>query len=405
MDVARPFNDEPITLKARLVFPVSGPPIENGCVEVSNGIISAVHHAPPKNAQDLGNVALLPRLVNAHTHLEFSLLSEALGPAIPFTEWIRSVMGYRGSRHEPLSQALVSGMTQTEQAGTGAVGEIATYDVAQFPNTASESEIISFRELIGFGHDRITEALDTANRHIADCRRIGIQPGLSPHAPYSVHPQLLRQTVDLAIQEHVPIAMHLAETEAEIEFIACGSGQFVTFLEELGIWKTGRVEHLTSVLDYLNELARAPHSLAVHCNYLTEQEVQFLADNQHVHVVYCPRTHAYFKQPPHAWQELVARGVSLAIGTDGRCSNPDLDMWREARFLWQLRKTLAPSRIVELVTLCGARALGVEESLGSIDVGKSAKFAVVDLSGVTHNGSSDPYDCLFSSASCSPLIS
>lgn len=398
-------HEEPIALKARWVFPVNGPPIENGYVEVSNGIVSAVHGTATMGVRDLGNVALLPKLINAHAHLEFSLLKKPLSPALPFTDWIRSVMSYRGSRDELLTDALNMGIRQAEQTGTAAVGEIATYDITQAPCAEHGVEVISFRELIGFGDDRISSAMDSAIRHVAACRHIGLAPGLNPHAPYSIHPQLLRHTVDLAIAEDVPIAMHLAETESEVEFIQQGTGEFVTFLETLGIWQTGRVEHLTSVLDYLRELARTPRSLAVHCNYVTEDEKRFLADNKHVHVVYCPRTHHYFQHPAHAWQEFVSLGASVAIGTDGRCSNPDLDMWQEAQLLWRLRQSsMPPSKILELVTLAGARALGVEKRFGSIEVGKLAMFAVADLSAVKPNGGSDPYDCLFSAASCFPLV-
>src|SRR5437868_1350829 len=96
----------PVTsLRARLVFPVDAPPIWNGFVEIVDGQISAVSTLPMAGAIDLGNVGLLPALVNAHTHLEFSGLAEPLGPAVPFTEWLKRVIGLR--RESPAQSAEV----------------------------------------------------------------------------------------------------------------------------------------------------------------------------------------------------------------------------------------------------------------------------------------------------------
>lgn len=380
------------TWKARWVFPVSSPPIEHGCVEVEAGRILAVHSRGTTNrCTDLGNVALIPGLVNAHAHLEFSDLTEPLVPASPFTAWIQSVMGYRAERPSMPAAAIVKGATECLESGTTCVGEISTA-APNFATRTAGPRMISFRELIGFSPDRMRSEVDTAIQHLdqtANCSHLAY--GLSPHAPYSVHPELLRQAADLASDRNAPLAMHVAETLAEIEYLARDSGEFVDFLRAIGLWQTGFVEHHESILPYLVELARVRHSLAVHCNYLELTEINFLADNPQVAVVFCPRTHSYFGHMRHPWRELVQRGASVAIGTDGRCSNPNLNLWQEAQWLHATRESVPAEKVLELVTLAGAKALGLSDEIGTLQPGKAADMAVVALA----SSSTDPFEALF----------
>ncbi|MDA1017418.1 MAG: amidohydrolase family protein [Planctomycetota bacterium] len=385
-------SDRRHTWKARWVFPVSSPPVENGCVEVEAGRISTVHNrAASSDCTDLGNVALIPGLVNAHTHLEFSALETPLEPAGQFSEWIGSVMRWRTDRG-PASATILAGAAECLRTGTTTVGEISTDD----STLPFNPRIVSFRELIGFSPERIEAQLEIARQHLDQSANGNtLKCGLSPHAPYSVHPDLLRRSVDLAVERDVPLAMHLAETPAEIEYVQRGTGEFVEFLKRVGLWQTGDVERHDSILFYLRELARVRRSLAVHCNSLSTAEIQFLGKNPHVAVVYCPRTHKYFGHTRHPWRELIQQHASVAIGTDGRCSNPDLNMWREAQLLYSNRETISPAKVLELVTLAGSKALGLEDETGTLQPGRAADLAVVELS----SKSADPFEALFGGGS------
>src|SRR5262249_14735730 len=154
-----------------------------------------------------------------------------------------------------------------------------------------------FLEVLGLAPERMTSQLERARDHLAKPGRV--VRGLSPHAPYSVHPDLVRSLVDLAVAARAPVAMHLAETKAELELLEAATGEFVPFLEALGVWKDDALPRGTRPLDYLRELARAENALAIHGNYFTADEFEFLAAHPNISIVYCPRTHAFFRHDPH----------------------------------------------------------------------------------------------------------
>lgn len=376
-------------LRARLVVPITAPPIRNGCVEVRGDRIVAVHSRPPPGAVDLGDVALLPGLINAHTHLEFSDLERPLGPPGPFTAWLIAVIENRRGKLAGLDPAEAArrkaevvrhGLRECAQSGTAVIGEITTSGWASLPNDADGPEIVAFHEVLG-GIARAEQVLGDAARQVTQWkRRERIHPGFSPHAPYSIHPAIFRQIVRMAFSSKIPLAMHLAETRAERQLLTDGTGEFVNFLTSLGVWDPQALSPNTSLIGYLDQLALAPRGLVVHGNYLTDDEIECLQKHGHLSVVYCPRTHAYFQHTPHPWRQMLAKGIRVVLGTDSRASNPDLSVWREARFLSQRCPDISPETLLRMLTIDGATALGVEQDFGSIEPGKRARFAMVPLS-------------------------
>jgi cytosine/adenosine deaminase-related metal-dependent hydrolase len=390
------------TLRARWVFPVEGVPIEHGVVEVTAGRITAVGAGTGAVTHELGNVAILPGLVNAHTHLELSDIDAPLSPSGPFTAWLRAVIGHRRQRpaaEETAGRILRAGARECLLSGTTLVGDIVSSDWSEETTAAPWPRPVAFLELLGLAPDRIEPQLARARRHLRPGPE-GAAAGrsvraLSPHAPYSVHPRLLAGLIDLASEFGVPLAMHLAETAAERELVEQGTGEFVEFLTSLGVWQPGVIPRGLRILDYLQELAVLSRVLVVHGNDLTVEELDFLATWQGASVVYCPRTHAWFGHQRHPWLELLARGVNVAIGTDSRASNPDLSLWNELLFLRRRHPQVAPARLLELGTLRGARALGQEVETGSLAAGKRADLAIIEL---PRGDSSDPYSLLFDRA-------
>jgi cytosine/adenosine deaminase-related metal-dependent hydrolase len=212
-----------------------------------------------------------------------------------------------------------------------------------------------------------------------------------------VHPDLFRGLVDLAVATRAPLAMHLAETREELQLLADGTGDFVPFLEELGVWRPQAIPRGSRPLDYLREMARVDSALAIHGNYLAADEIDFLAAHPNVSVVYCPRTHAFFGHAPHPWRLLLSRGVNVALGTDSSASNPDLSLWNELLFLRRLAPDNDPALLLKLGTWNGAIALGIGHETGTLDVGKSADLTFVDLA---EGDPADPYDLLFRPGNC-----
>ena len=377
-----------LALRSRLVYSAVGPPLENGVVEIVDGQISAIHDQIDRQVLDLGNVALIPGLVNAHTHLELSDVASPIQPARPFTQWLRGVIEHhrqRGTGPQAGQLALLAGTAESLRYGCTTLGDIAggtpTPDEL---TTCVPPRIVSFLEILGLNPERRAPQMERARHHLAtvphECR------GLSPHAPYSVHLDLLSDIVALACDEQVPVAMHIAETLAERELLATGTGEFVDFLRGLGVWRSDAIPIGSKPLDSLRELSKAPRSLVIHGNYLDDEEIEFLATQPQMTVVYCPRTHAFFGHTRHPWRRLLSQGVRVAVGTDSRASNPDLSVFEELRFLKQLAPDLDDNTILQLGTIHGAEALGLDHFVGSLAVGRTSDLAIVSLSEARTSG-------------------
>ncbi|MFH1303557.1 MAG: amidohydrolase family protein [Planctomycetota bacterium] len=372
-------------LKARWVFPVEGPPLERAIVEVEGSRIAAVYAGDHPRAMDLGNTALIPGLVNAHTHLEFSHLRHPLAPAAPFTDWIRSIMQSRFESSVSVEQRILEGIKESLEAGTTCLGEIATSDesLQLLQQAKSAPHAVVFRECLGFSAGRIAEqeriAADFLEHLPVQEDLFRIHPGLSPHAPYSVHPDLYLKLIQLARDQGAPVAVHLAETRAELELLEHKQGPFAELLTELGLWDPQILSDGVRMYDYLAPLSELTSALAIHGNYFGETEIEFLQQSPQISVVYCPRTHHYFGHPPHPWLEMIRHGINIAIGTDSRASNPDLNLWNELLFLREKFPAVSTELILECGTLAGARALEMSEELGSLAVGKRADMALIQL--------------------------
>ena len=387
-----------VRLKARFVFTAEGPPLRDAVVALADSRIGAIESPSTTGpAIDLGNVAILPGLVNAHTHLEFSDLTTPLGsPGMPFADWIRRVVAYRRDRTEDERQAAsIAGLRQTIGFGTTSLGEIATagWPVEAFLADADRMPSATvFLEAIGLRSERFESAMGAAREHVALTAKQGIRIGIGPHAPYSVHPQLIRRLVALSSVAGVPLAMHLAESPEELELLATGGGPLRDLLVELDAWDLNAIRRDSRPLDYLRILATAHQSLVIHGNYLSDEEIAFVSRHAaRMAIVYCPRTHAYFGHAPYPLAKLVQSGALVALGTDSRASNPDLNLLADVREVFA-RGIVDPQRIVEMATINGAKALGCDHETGSIALGKCADLAIIRLAEIPID---DPYELLF----------
>jgi cytosine/adenosine deaminase-related metal-dependent hydrolase len=391
-----------VRLRARYLFTAEGPPLRDAVVVLAGSRTVAIESARTgQPAIDLGNVAILPGFVNAHTHLEFSDLTAPLGsPGIPFADWIRLVVAYRRSRTEAKRQsASLAGLRENSRFGTTSVGEIATVGwpiEAFFPNSDNVPEATVFLEALGLRPERIESAMTAAREHLALAAKHSVRIGISPHAPYSVHPDLVRQLAGLSSVAGVPLAMHLAESSEEMELLQTGEGSLRDLLVEFDAWDPNAIRRQSRPLDYLRILASAHRSLVIHGNYLADDEIAFVsAQSERMALIYCPRTHAYFGRAPYPLAKLLQSGALVALGTDSRASNPDLNLLEEMRTV-RACDAVDPQRIVEMATINGAKALGRESEVGSIAPGKRADLAVVRLADVPTD---DPYELLFDTGS------
>lgn len=398
-------------LRARWVFPVAGPPIENGVVSIRGELIESVEAAGGNSAEaiDLGDVAILPGLVNAHTHLEFSSLTEPLGePGMPFADWIRLVVAYRRSRTEAQrNQAIIAGFAECSRTGSTTIGEIATStSIWPWPiemlGPQQSTNLTIFLELLGLRADPIDGSLQSAVAELGRRPALNVRPalsvrlGLSPHAPYTVHLELLRRAATLSRSQHFPLAMHIAESREELELLSTGAGSLREMLKEFGAWSEDAFPGGRRPLNYLRLLADSNRALIIHGNYLDAEEIDFVAFRRdRMSIVYCPRTHERFGHSPYPLAQMLEAGALVALGTDSRASNPDLDLLAEMRHV-AARHPISPATILEMGTINGAKALGVVEELGSLEAGKFADLVILQLANAAP---SDPFEAIFDPAS------
>jgi len=386
--------------RARWVFPIDREPIEDGVVTVgSDGLIVDVGSQPTEGAKtvDLGNVALLPGLINAHTHLEFSLFGRPFGePGTSFSEWLRRVVAWRRDQPAVLGQeelALIQGLQEVRATGTAAIGEIATPIFADhWLNEPNDQAGVVFFELLSLNPARVGPLLHQAEEYLLPGVQGNQQRGLSPHAPYTVHPDLLAGAVKLSTERKCSLTMHLAESREELELLDAQTGPLVELLKSLSAWYPESLSKGRRPLDYLHVLAQSHSALIAHGNYLQPDEIAFAAEHRdRLTIVYCPRTQSYFDHDPYPLAAMLAAGARVAVGTDSRASNPDLSVWKELQHVRANHSAVAPDQILRMGTIHGAEGLGLQESLGTISPGKRAVFTTIQLA----NEQTDAYDLLF----------
>lgn len=398
-------NENETTLRARWLIPVAGPPIENGSLRIRGERILRVGRASTSDTHviDLGDVAVMPALVNAHTHLEFSDLTTPIGqPGTELAVWISQVVRHRGDTDDAAT-TISKGIDECFQNGTGLVGEIATTPWAGMSGVPARSfnpiEVIAMAETLGLSQERADAKWNLAKEHLAALEDRG---GVSPHAPYSTPPELIQKCVELSRQHNALLAMHVAESPAERELLQSGCGPFADSLRSMGMsmegifpWDVSKSDSSNSdlssncnlIVRLIQWLARCPAALLVHGNDLQTVEIEELQRHRHLSVVFCPRTHHFFRHRPHPVAELLDAGINVALGTDSRASNPDLSLWREARFLMNHRQDLSPEQILFMATQGGAIAMQRQDDYGSLDAGRLARLASVpcdaaDMEGV-----------------------
>ncbi|GHT46687.1 hypothetical protein FACS189454_08200 [Planctomycetales bacterium] len=276
-------------------------------------------------------------VVNAHAHLELSSLSKPLDvPSRKMSDWVGALLKFRHSdSYQP--EAAIRAALQSLR-GTIAVADIVPPRLHDISFSTADCFHFSFIELIAWREDQINQ-LQPA---IRDARF------LSPHAPQTVCPALLEQVV----QAGVPVAMHLAETKDELALLRHHRGGLLEMMRRADSdYSPKKVLLGKRPLDYLQLLSQAPKALVIHGNYLDDEELRFLAAHREtMAVVYCPRSHAYFRHKPYPLQKMLDLGVRVLLGTDSLASSPDLNVVNEMRFAQQQHPNVPLETIIRLGT-------------------------------------------------------
>jgi cytosine/adenosine deaminase-related metal-dependent hydrolase len=367
-------------LRARTLLPVSQPPIENGAVAVFGNRIRAVGSWPDlrthanEKVLDLGEVILLPGLINAHCHLDYTDMAGMLPPPKTFTDWIPLILSAKsGWGYSDYLRSWLNGARMLERSGTTTVADIeAVPELLPDAWDATPLRVFSFLEMTGIRARRDpAEALLAAVEKMDSLSHPRCSASLSPHAPYSTVPALLELSAGVARERGQRLCVHVAESTEEFEMFMRARGQMFDWLRrnerDLSDCGLGSpVQHLA------RHQTLGENLLAIHVNCLARGDAALLGRHG-VHVVHCPRSHDYFRHPPFLRQRLANAGVNLCLGTDSlatvrktRKQNPELSMFEEMRELAANDPKLPPSEILRMATVNGARALGRVGQIGEL---------------------------------------
>src|SRR5215204_5627124 len=386
-------------LRARLVVPMAGPPIEDGAIAISGERIDWIgpwRDAPPHisgNVSDLGEVVLLPGLINAHCHLDYTGMAGKIAPPRSFADWIKAIVALKAQwSYTEFADSWLRGADMLLRSGTTTVADVeAVPELLPDMWQSTPLRMVSFRELINLKSPATAEelvrktveewaALPATRKGAADCR-----VGLSPHAPYTTTAELLSVAAHEARRRKWLLTTHVAESEQESDMFMYRHGPLYDWLKsqrDMSDCGHGSPIHHLERADYLGD-----NLLAVHVNYLWRDDAATLA-KYGVSVVHCPRSHEYFHHLLFPHRELTNAGVNVCLGTDSLASSakmrgkmPELNMFAEMRGLQSKEPELAPRTILEMATVNAARALKREGDIGALREGLLADVIALPISG------------------------
>ncbi|HKX62766.1 MAG TPA: amidohydrolase family protein [Verrucomicrobiae bacterium] len=383
-----------LCLRARTVLPLIEPPIEDGGVCVNGDRISwcgswkARPAVPDERIIDLGERILLPGLINAHCHLDYTSLAGLLPAPRSFTDWIKGLVALKASCNTlEFAGSWQRGAGMLLRTGTTTVADVeAMPELLPAIWNSTPLRVISFRELIHLKHG--PPARELVARAAAELDALPANPGrvaLSPHATYSTTSDLLEAAAAQAQQRRWRLMTHVSESAEEFEMFMYRQGPMFDWLKsqrEMSDCGLGSpIQHLDRI-GYLGE-----NLTAVHVNHLWRHDAGLLGRNK-VSVVHCPRSHAYFQHLKFPREELERAGVNICLGTDSLASmrrtgteEIGLDMFAEMRALLETSPRLAPESIVRMATLNASRALGRADELGWLGPGALADLIAVPFAG------------------------
>lgn len=390
-----------LLLRARTVLPISRPPIDDGAVLVEGNVIRAVgpwNDLWSENHQqiDLGECVLMPGLINAHCHLDYTGMAGRISPTRDFAQWVKAIMALKGSWTDADYEASwLLGAQQLLESGCTSVGDIEVVP-ALLPRVwnATPLRVTSFLEMTGVHSQRPPAELLAEKVSLIESLPSGhSRAALSPHAPYSTVPELLKLAGDVSRQRGWPVTTHVAESHPEFEMFMYRRGPMFDWLKSQRDMADCGIGSPVQALDRAGLLGR--NFLAVHVNYLWDRDALLLAAS-YSSVVHCPLSHRYFGHRCFPHHELATFGANLCLGTDSAASLPftagrvpGLSLFDEMQEFTQQHPGVSPETIVHMATVNGARALGNEGGLGELTEG-----ALADLITLPIKVRSDAYEAV-----------
>ena len=399
------------------ILPICSEPIGNGAVAIDGSEIADVgpitdilSKFPDAEIEVFGEAAILPGFVNCHSHLEITSMRGALDDVEhDFRAWLLKLTELRKNLSESdIRAAAVAGAIEGARAGVTCFGDIGRYGVAGF----EALDAVGLRGILyqetEFSPDNRTAdddflALAAKYEGLRERETDLVKVGISPHSPYTVGSRLFELIAQYSILNKVPLTIHAAESADEAELLARGTGFFRGFYDRFELeWES---PHCTSIeyLERLGVLSARP--LLAHCVTVSDSDIKRLASNG-TKIAHCPKSNAKFGHGYAPFEKLLDSGIAVGLGSDSVASNNLCDLIEEARFATLVARNrpgsarfISPKDALETATSGGAKALGLDHLIGTLEPGKQADIVVISLDHPSLKPLSDIHAAIVFSAS------
>lgn len=404
-------------LTARYVLPIAAPHIEHGAVLVRDDRIveigdfehlQALH--PDEPVKDFGLAALMPGFIDLHTHLEYAAL-RGLVDDLPYSRWkLQLLQKERLFSPEDWEDSALLGALEAVQSGITTIADVTETGASGRAANVVGLRGIIYREIATMEKREVENEMQAALADLGtwqaamDADRIRV--GLAPHAPYSCHPELFKRVAEHA-QDGTPVALHLAGSREEYQFVKYGSSMLATdvrdsFDADAPLWLPTGVSPVRYVLQW--GILSVPNILAVHCTQVDDLDVEILAKHD-VAIAHCPRCNAKLGMGIAPLEKFTRAGIRVGLGTDSPAASNSMDEFEEMRIGLLVQRAVQGSehfiparQFVKMATLDAARALRLNASIGSLEPGKQADIIAVDLSESHQIPTHYPYGALVHTA-------
>jgi cytosine/adenosine deaminase-related metal-dependent hydrolase len=405
---------------AQWVFPISSPTIADGAIVVEGqrivsvaGRVGLAREFPHATVRDFGASAIIPGLINSHSHLELTAMRGFLeNEETDFFAWLKKLTTARLEQltADDLRVSAAWGACEAVRSGVTCFAD-ASNSAGETMNALRDVGLrgIVFQESFGPDPRLANENFEKLKTKIARLREQEttlVKCGVSPHAPYTVCAPQLEMISHFSLDEGLPLMMHAAETRMEVSLLREGGGPFAEGLRSRGIeWQAPGVSPIQYLKDH-GVLQTRP--LLAHCIHVDEADIETLKLAR-TRVAHCPKSNAKLGHGIAPFGKLLDKGIEVGLGSDSVASNNTCDLLEEARFALLISRSepasghpaqlITAAEVLRTATLGGARALGLEGVVGELREGCQADFAVVSLSSVHQVPSYDAINTLVCSSS------
>jgi cytosine/adenosine deaminase-related metal-dependent hydrolase len=400
-------------LTATYVVPISADPIASGAVAIDRNLIADVGTAaalsakyPNADVDDLGEAAIIPGFVNCHSHLEITAMRGALDRVEnDFYKWLITLTKLRGEvlTDDDIKVAALAGAVEGARAGVTCFGDIGRMGTAGFEALTrvglrgvlfQETEFSADSKTADVDFEKLREKFEALSSRSTEL----VEVGISPHAPYTVSREIFEKIAQFALDRRIKVSIHAAESQEEDDLLKTGTGFFTSVYEQFGV--TWQSPLCTSIefLDQTGILETQP--LLAHCIRVSDGDIDIL-NKRGVSVAYCPKSNAKFGHGYAPFESMVDSGINVGLGTDSVASNNVCDLLDEARHAAfaarnrsDKKRFISERDVLYAATLGGAKALGLADKIGSLEPGKQADIAVINLKNIAQQPVSDVYAAL-----------